>query len=143
MKKFKYILFTLIISFLFISNTYAETDINAEFCTGAVQGVFTTLGWVFFFAKILIPIILIIIGTIDFGKAVVNSKPEEEVKKTLMSLVKRAIAGIVIFFTPALLSLVVDLLNGGDLYKNEGSTFANCTKCMLNPTDNCASLGGK
>ena len=61
--------------------TNPPTEFNEDtFCTGNVQGVFTTLGWVFFFLKILIPIILIVFGSIDFGKAMLSSK-DDEIKK--------------------------------------------------------------
>lgn len=142
MKKARYILFTLVISFIFISNTYAIDDYNTSFCTGTIQGVFTTIGWVFFFAKILIPIVLIIFGSIDFAKAVVSGKPDDEIKKSMTGLIKRCIAGVVIFFVPALLSLVVDVIGGDNIYDGSGGTFTDCTKCMLNPKGNCSSLGG-
>ena len=107
------------------------------FCTGPVQGVFTTLGWVFFILKILIPIILIVFGTIDFAKAVVSSK-DDEIKKSAKTLVMRTIAGVIIFFIPTLLDFIVGLIGGDDLYNG---TFATCTHCMLEPTDDaCRKL---
>ena len=96
-----------------------------NFCQEAVQGVFTTLGWVFFAVKILVPILLIVFGSINFGKAVISSK-DDEIKKAGKSLVIKAIAGILIFF---------DNVYNGD--------FADCTRCMFNPSNNCASLGGE
>ena len=110
---------------------------TSTFCTGPVQGVFTTLGWVFFILKILIPIILIIFGSIDFAKAVLSSK-DDEIKKSAKTLVMRAIAGVIIFFVPTLLNFIVELLGEDDLYNG---TFATCTHCMLEPTDDaCRKL---
>ena len=115
-------------------------EFNTEnFCEGSVQGVFTTIGWVFFIAKILIPIVLIIFGSIDFGKAMLSNK-DDEIKKSAKSLVMRAVAGVIIFFVPTLLNFVVELIGGDDLYNG---TFATCTHCMLEPTDsNCRKLIG-
>lgn len=112
-----------------------ETEFNVEtFCDGPVQGVFTTLGWVFFILKILIPIILIIFGSIDFGKAMLSNK-DDEIKKSAKTLVLRAIAGIIIFFIPTVLNFIVELIGGDDIYNQKSGTFARCTHCMLEPTD--------
>lgn len=115
-----------------------DTEFNVEtFCDGPVQGVFTTLGWVFFILKILIPIILIVFGSIDFGKAMLSNK-DDEIKKSAKTLVLRAIAGIIIFFIPTVLDFVVEIIGGDDLYNG---SFATCTHCMLEPTDgSCRKL---
>ena len=82
-------------------------DFDPEiFCKGPVQGVFTTLGWVFFVLKIVIPLMLIIFGSIDVGKAVITSK-DDEIKKSIKTLAARVIAGIIVFFIPTILNLVV------------------------------------
>lgn len=118
-----------------------DTEFDTEtFCYGPVQGVFTTLGWVFFILKILIPIILIVFGSIDFGKAMLANK-DDEIKKSAKTLVMRAIAGIIIFFIPTLLNFVVELIGGDDIYDQKSGTFARCTHCMLEPTDgSCRKL---
>ena len=117
----------------------SENVLNTStFCTGAVQGVFTTIGWIFFFAKIIIPIILIIFGSIDLGKAVVASK-DDEIKKSVKTLIIRAIAGIIIFFIPTILSLIVEVIGGDDIYNEYSGTFARCTYCMFHPSE-CRKL---
>lgn len=113
-------------------STTSDNNDNLDlenFCQGSVQGVFTTLGWVFFILKILIPIILIIFGSIDFAKAVISSK-DDEIKKSAKTLATRAIAGVIIFFIPTLLSFIVSLIDKENVYNG---TFTNCTQCMLNP----------
>lgn len=107
------------------------------FCKGPVQGVFTTLGWVLFAVKIIIPIMLIIFGSIDVGKAVIASK-DDEIKKSIKSLAMRTIAGIIVFFVPTILNFAVKLIDNSDVYKG---TFWDCTKCMLDPINNvCRGL---
>lgn len=110
----------------------------ATFCEGPVQGVFTTIGWVFFILKIVVPIILIVMGSIDLAKAVAASK-DDEIKKAVASLVKRAVLGILIFFIPTILSFVVELIGGDDIYDENSGTFGRCTYCMLNPSE-CRKL---
>ena len=111
-----------------------------SFCSGPIEGTFTTIGWVFFFAKILIPLTLIIFASIDLGKAVVSSK-DDAISKAVKTLVVRVIAGIIIFFIPTILDFVVGLIGGSDIYNQSSGTFSRCTHCMLEPTDDsCRGL---
>lgn len=110
-----------------------------HFCQGKIQGVFTALGWVFFVIKILVPVILIVFGTIDLSKAVIASK-DDEIKKSVKTLLIRVVAGIIIFFLPTILNMIVKTFNQNDVYNG---TFMDCTSCMLDPTqDACATLMG-
>lgn len=55
-----------------------------------------------------IPIILIVLGTIDLGKAVIASK-EEEIKKAQQMLIKRLIYAVAVFFVVTIVTLVFGL----------------------------------
>lgn len=57
-----------------------------------------------------IPIILIVLGTIDLGKAVIASK-EEEIKKAQQMLIKRLIYAVAVFFVVTIVSLVFSLFD--------------------------------
>lgn len=57
-----------------------------------------------------IPIILIVLGTIDLGKAVIASK-EDEIKNAQKMLVKRAIYAVAVFFVVTIVTLVFSLLS--------------------------------
>lgn len=107
-------------------------------CTGNFKRVFTAIGWIFFMAKIVIPIILIIFGSIDIGKAVISAK-DDEIKKSVKSLVIRIIAGIIIFFVPALLNVIVGLI-GTDADGTYKGKFGACTSCMLDPTQSSCNI---
>ncbi len=56
-----------------------------------------------------IPIILIVLGTIDLGKAVIASK-EDEIKNAQKMLIKRCIYAAAVFFVVTLVSLVFNLI---------------------------------
>lgn len=56
-----------------------------------------------------IPIILIILGMLDLGKAVVASK-EDEIKNAQKMLIKRVIYAVAIFFVVLIVTLVFGLL---------------------------------
>ena len=62
---------------------------------------------------ILIPVGLIIYGTVDLGKAVIASD-EKEVKSAQSRLIKRFIYAAVVFFVPILVGVVMNLVAAGD-----------------------------
>ena len=57
-----------------------------------------------------VPIILIIVGMFDMGKAITQQK-EDEIKKAQNLLVKKAIAAALVFLMFSLVSLVVSIVN--------------------------------
>ena len=103
-----------------------------SFCS-SLAPIWQIIGWVLWVFKIAIPIIIIVFGMIDLGKAVVASK-DDEIKKSVKSLVMRAIAGIVIFFIPTLVGAIFSLVGefGSDEYQAE---YAICKECITHPGD--------
>lgn len=63
-----------------------------------------------------VPVLLIIFGMLDLGKAVIASK-EDEIKKGQNMFIKRLIAAVIVFFVVAVVRLVVGLAadNSGDV----------------------------
>ncbi len=57
-----------------------------------------------------IPIILIVLGMLDLGKAVMASK-EDEMRKAQKTFIKRIIIGVAFFFIPALVNIIMWLAN--------------------------------
>lgn len=89
-------------------------------------------GYILFVVKILVPLSLIIFGSIDFIKAMVASDPNK-IKDSGISLAKRTLAGIIIFFIPTIISLVLSLIT---TFNNDVKTDYNkCYKCISNPGD--------
>ena len=76
-----------------------------------------------------IPIILIVMGSIDLGKAVLSSD-DKEIKGATTKLIKRAIAAVAVFFVGTLVSLVMGMFasSGADDSNNiEGtSNWKDC-----------------
>ena len=60
-----------------------------------------------------VPLLLIIFGMLDLGKAVVASK-EDEIKKGQQMFIKRLIAAVIVFFVVAVVELVVGLAADDD-----------------------------
>ena len=83
--------------------------LDVNFCT-QMEPVLKILGIIITVFKIVIPIILIVFGMLDMGKAVTSGK-EDEIKKSAMTFMRRAIAAIVIFFIPAIVGLVLSTID--------------------------------
>ena len=73
-----------------------------------------------------IPIILILLGTIDLGKAVIASD-EKEVKAAQSRLIKRCIYAVAIFFIVTLVTLVMNLI--GKAQDNNASNYNDWKSC--------------
>ena len=94
-----------------------------DYCSG-LSSTFICIGHIVRIAKIFIPIIIIGFGMIDLFKAIVGSK-EDTLMKAVKSLVFRCIAGVCIFFLPALISLIFSWVDAW----NE-SEFWGCFNCI-------------
>ena len=75
--------------------------------------------------KIAVPILLIIFGMLDLGKAVVAAK-EDEIKKGQQTFIKRAIAAIIVFFVIQIVQIVIRFVSGNS------QTIAGCFNCFIN-----------
>lgn len=73
-----------------------------------------------------IPILLIVFGVIDLGKAVISSD-EKEVKAAQSRLIKRCIYAVAVFFITTLVSLIMNLVAiGADKEEANASSWAKC-----------------
>ena len=74
--------------------------------------------------KFAVPIVIIVLGSLDLFKAVVASK-EDEIKAAQKLLIKRIIYGIVIFFLVTIIQLVFTTLAGSSNIK-EATSWIDC-----------------
>ena len=79
--------------------------------------------------KIGVPIILIVLGMIDMGKAVASQK-EDEIKKGQKILLSRCIAAGITFFVVAIVQLLFSIINGS----TEGNPTWDCINQFVNGT---------
>ncbi len=109
------------------TNTESGTNTNnTNYCSG-LKSTFMIIGHVVRLAKILIPIVIIGFGMMDFFKAVVGSK-DDEIKKSIKSLIMRCLAGVCIFFLPAFIDLIFSWVDGWE--NNYQSGYEDCFKCI-------------
>lgn len=97
-------------------------------CAGIGPVVALIKNGVFPIIQIGIPILLILMGTIDLGKAVM-SNDDKEIKGATGKLIKRAIMAVAVFFVVVLVNLVFSWLapakkaEGGGQIQNETNWF--------------------
>lgn len=81
--------------------------------------------------KIVIPIILIVLGLLDLGKATIAQK-DDEIKKAQTTFVKRIIAAVLVFFVVAIVQLVFGLLHGAQSDDPDATNPMACVDCFIN-----------
>lgn len=107
---------------------------SAGFCSQTV-GVWQVVGYFLMMFKIVLPIILIVIGVITFGKAVI-SDDEKEIKKGYVSLFKRLIVCVVAFFLPQIVTTIFNIVV--DDFKDIKPDYDVCKACITSPnSDRC------
>lgn len=110
------------------------TDQN-YFCVTS-SDVWQFAGFVLFAIKVVIPLIIIILGIIDFVNATVATKDEAVVGAT-KSMFIRILIGVAIFFVPLIISLIFNLIEKAAPVIAAADA---CQRCLLRPfTDECTS----
>lgn len=98
-----------------------------DFCT-ETKAIWDFLGNIVKVLQIAIPVIIILLGTLDLGKAVMAGD-DKKVKEAQKQLLMRIIYGVAIFFIVLIIQFVFGLVSGS------GADVKNmCFKCV--------SLGG-
>ena len=108
-----------------------------HFCEQTAN-IWQILGYIVVVFKIVIPLLLIVFGMVDLGKAVVSSD-EKAISKAVGTLVKRFIAAVVVFFVPTLVSA---LFNALGLISNK-SDYNICIQCVTNMDAKVSGHGEK
>lgn len=97
-----------------------------DVCSDAsLQPLWTLIGTIINVIWIGIPIILIILGSIDLGKAVVSSK-EDEVKKAKKSFINRLLYAVAVFCVVWLVTFIFDQVAKLGLDDADTSSWKNC-----------------
>ncbi len=104
-------------------------DFSIESFCAESASLLQVVGWIVTIFKIAIPILIIILGLFDFGKAVVASK-DDEIKKQSKTLMYRILAGFIIFFIPSIVLWLFSTIND---YNSVKGSFQRCEDCILRP----------
>ena len=90
--------------------------------------VWQFLGEIIYIIRIVIPVIIILLGTLDLGKAVMAGE-DKKIKEAQGMLIKRLIYGVAIFFVVAIVQVVFGLVDDADTSKACFTCIANRGKC--------------
>lgn len=107
--------------------------IGADFCMDTAN-IWQLVGLVVYILKIVIPLILIILGMLDLGKAVVSSD-EKAINKAVGTLIKRFIAAVVVFFIPTIINGIFGVI--GIVGGTSEEDYNHCVQCLTNPYGEC------
>lgn len=138
MKKVLNILLIVLISLIFIDIVGAETYNNYSPATVSCgDGLLTSIpnaipkvvSIAYTIIQIAVPVILVVMGSLDLFKGL-SAQKEDEIKKGQQMFVKRLIAAALIFFVFVIVKVVVSFVADGD-----SVAIMECAECFIN--NNC------
>lgn len=100
---------------------------------------FQVIGYILLIIKIIVPLILIVLGSIDFAKAALSGD-DKSTKDAAVQFGKRILIGLIIFFIPTIIDFFLSLVKGTS---EVVAKYENCTNCILNPNNSgkCSPRG--
>lgn len=115
---------------------------NTDWCTGTeIATIQTLVSTVILIIQIAIPLLLIIFGMLDLGKAVVASK-EDDIKKGQQMFIKRLISAALVFLVIFIVKILISVLApGGDTASED--TIWGCANKFINGPDSKSNSGGE
>lgn len=90
-------------------------------CTGSMKQIWQLIGTIVWWIQIAIPVIIILLGTIDLGKAVISGD-EKKVAEARGAFIKRLIYGVAVFFV----IFIVQLVFGAVAQASDNNACFNC-----------------
>ena len=93
-------------------------------------------GYILFILKICLPLIIIILGSIDLGKAIFAGD-DKAIHESTGMLFKRIASGIIIYFIPTILNIAISGVTG---FTDVKSDYDNLRKCVFKPFSECSNL---
>ena len=88
-------------------------------------------GYLLMIIKVAIPLIIIVMGTIDLFKSVID-KDDKSFTKQLKILLMRIFAGVFVFFLPSIVYALFGLSSNLNIVSEE--KYKSCMDCLLKPT---------
>ena len=111
-----------------------ETPVASNFCSD-FGSTLKLVSYSILIVRILVPLLLIVMSSLDLYKAVTSGK-DDDFKKQMVILGKRIVIGIAVFFLPSFVNLIVNALN------NKPADYKTCLSCISNPS-NCPESKNK
>ena len=120
---------------MFMYSLYTEVtcgSLNASFSSQIPSMVHLIITVI----QIAVPILLILFGMLDLGKAVMAQK-EDEIKKAQQTFIKRLLTAALVFFVVVIVQVVIKLVAG-----TEGDNIWDCVNCFISGPSEAAQIKG-
>lgn len=124
-KKILFIILTLML-FIPILNIYAAT--SKVYCgniTGIPRKIPELTSYAMTLVQIAVPIIFVIVGSLDLFKGLTSQK-DDEIKKGQQAFVKRLVIAVLIFFVVVIVKLVISVVA-----ESSNANIVECMDCFL------------
>ena len=110
-----------------IANILAAATEFKGWCEEAnVRNAFVLIRGALNILRIVVPIALVVMTSLDIAKKVINPEEKDGQKK----IMTRVLAGVIVFFIPTIVSLTFKLIdigkNGGNAYQDSRSSLSKC-----------------
>ena len=141
-KKVLFFSIFLLINVVFIDFVCAETYNNYEVGTASCGSDLLTgipvllpkiVSIIYKVIQVAIPVVLVIMGSIDLIKGITASK-EDDIKKGQQMFIKRLIAAVLIFFVFVVVKFLISLVADNDS-KRTAVKIMDCAECFIE--NNC------
>lgn len=103
---------------------------DKTFCEGS-EPIWIFIGNVVNILQIAIPVIIVLLGTIDLGKAVMAGE-DKKIKEAQKMLLMRLIYGVAVFFVVVVVQVIFGLVG-----KQGATTSSGCFECISSPKEGC------
>ena len=130
----KYLFYGLCFGFLFIfmiNPVFASMEGCAYLKISIDSKIANAVHTIILVIQVVVPVLLVVFGSIDFVKAMISQK-DEEIKKGQQTFIKRLIAGALVFFVIAIVKLIISFAAG-----DKNKSIINCANCFLNGANDC------
>jgi len=84
--------------------------------------------------QIVVPILLIIWGMLDFAKAVIAQK-EDDIKAGQSKFMKRLIAALIVFLVVTIVQLAINIVGNLQANSDQSGSAWTCAKALINGQD--------
>lgn len=130
--KRKKILFVISLLLLIPSIVFAAGENVYVDCGGtSIPGpIATIVRAIFLLLQILVPVGIIVMGSLDFVKAVIAGDADK-IRKNQKKFISRLITGALVFFVFSVIKLVINIVDSST------SNYANCLNCLINSNSGC------
>ncbi len=98
---------------------------TADVCDETLLPIVWIIKSVLYVIQIGIPILLILMGSIDLGKAVLSSD-DKAIKESTSKLIKRVIAAVAVFFVVTIVKLIMNVLSAAGDKNSDSSSWITC-----------------